>query len=417
MSCSTFFAHRTWSFLIGIVLTVLLMSGCTRGAGEIPELSKRSSYTKIFQQIDQAEAKTDPVERCRSYPSPPHLAWPKSLTDALCADLHTPVQQAADIKPLIDRGDWKVLHDRYAGYLERHYSGADPEKALYRAFPASSWKNTKEADQYTRRWVAARPDDPYANTARGVFLMRSAWGARGSAYIKDVPEASRRQMYKFAVEATVHLRKAIKAEPRLMPAYYHLIDAYTLGGKSEWVPAALRAAIRQSPDTYYVRSLAATYLQRKWGGTPQAMDALIDDAKQHVSRNPRLAMIAVDRDRELGDLATDRKEYKSAMARYRRALAYGPDNGVLMNAAFVAPKLGYHVERVVYLTHDIRFNKSPRDSLLQRGTMWESDGDFTRAMRDYQSAKKLYPADAEIDKRIATAKENEKLVRERRKAR
>lgn len=417
MTRATHFAHPAWLGLAGIMLLSVLIAGCTRGAGEIPELSKRSSYAKIFRQIDQAEAKSDPVERCRSYAPPPHLPWPKSLTDALCADIHTPVQQAADIKPLIDRGDWKALHDRYAGYLERHYSGADPEKVLYRVFPANSWKNTKEADRYTRRWVAARPDDPYANTARGLVLMKSAWETRGNSYIKDVPEAAQRKMYRFAVEATVHLRKAIKAEPRLMPAYYHLIDAYTLGGKPGWVPNALRAAIRQSPDTYYVRSIAATYLQRRWGGSPQAMDALIDDAERRVSRNPRLAMVRMDRDRELADYATERKEYKSAMAQYRRALAYGPDDSALASAAFVAPKLGYHVERVVYLTHDIRFSKGPRDSLLKRGAMWESDGDFTRAMRDYLSAKKLYPEDAEIDKRIAKAKENEKLVRERRKAR
>lgn len=410
MTARPLFARRTACIIVGTTLAALLISGCKRGSGEIPELSKRSSYSKIFQQYDRAEAKSDPLERCLSYPSPPHLQWPQSLTDALCADLHTPVMQAADIKPLIDRGDWKTLHDRYAGYLERHYSGADPEKLLYRVFPESSWKNRKEADSYTRKWVAAQPDDPFANTARGTFLMSAAWDARGTGYFKEVPDAKKREMYRHALEATVHLRKAIAAEPKLMPAYRQLIDAYALGGKSEWIPTAVRAATRQSPGTYYVRSMAANYLQRKWGGSEKDMNALVADAERHVKRNPRLAMVRIDSERELGDAASNNEKYRSALAQYRRALAHGPDNTALQYAAFVAPKLGYHAERIVYLTQDIRFSKDGRDSLMKRGAVWESDGDFRRAMNDYRAAKKLYPQDPEIDERIAAAKEREKKI-------
>lgn len=319
--------------------------------------------------------------------------------------------QASDIKPMIDRKDWKALHDRYIGYLERHYTGSDPEELLYRSFPKSSWESNEEADRYTRKWVSARPDDPFANTARGSVLVSAAWRARGNGYYKEIPEASRRKMYKLALQATVHLRKAISVEPRLLPAYYQLIDAYMLGGKPEWIATAAQAAIRQSPDTYYIRELAAEYVQRKWGGSPSDMDALIDNAEHHLKRNPRLAMIRIVRERERGSLEIDRKEYKSALASYREALAFGPDHEALVDAAFVAPQLGYKVEKILYLTQDIRFSRDPRDSLMQRAAMWESDNDFKRAFRDYATAKQYYPADSEIDKRIAEAKVREKAMR------
>jgi hypothetical protein len=80
-------------------------------------------------------------------------------------------------------------------------------------------------------------------------------------------------------------------------------------------------------------------------------------------------------------------------------------------AAFVAPKLGYKAEKIVYLTQDIRFSRDPRDSLMQRAAMWESDNDFKRALRDYAAAKEYYPIDAEIDKRIAEAKAREQAMR------
>ncbi len=395
-----------------LIAAISLLAGCKRPSDPIPELSSRPLYSKIFEQIDRAEAKTDPVERCLSFPSPPHLHWPEQLIRVLCADLFTPVMQADDIKVLIDRGDWKALHDRYSGYLERHYSGADPEKLLYRAFPERSWKSAQEADRYTRKWVAAAPNDPFANTARGAVLVSAAWRARGSGFYSAIPDSQKRQTYKLALEATLHLRKAIAAEPKLLPAYYHLIDAYVLGGKPEWVPVAMQAAIQQSPDTYYIRNGAVEYLQQKWGGRLRDMDALIDDSKRILKRNPRLAMIRINRSREPGDQESDRKKYKLALAYYREALAFGPDHAALVNAAFVAPKLGYHVEQLIYLTQDIRFSKDPRDSLMGRALIWESDGDFKRAMRDYDAAKKLYPLDAEIDKRISAAeKRGKELLR------
>lgn len=396
-----------------LIATIALIAGCKRPSDPIPELSSRPLYSRIFEQIDLAEAKTDPIEQCMSYPSPPHLPWPKQLISALCADLHTPVIQASDIKPLIDRGDWKALNSRYSGYLERHHSGADPERLLYRVFPERSWKSDEEADRYTRKWVAAAPDDPFANTARGAVLVSAAWHARGGGYFREIPEARRRLMYKRALEATVHLRNAISAEPRLMPAYSHLIDAYMLGGKQEWIPVALQAANRASPNNYYIRDQAAEYLKAKWGGREQDMDALIDNAEARIKQNPRLAMIRIDREESLGDFESDAKKYKSALAHYRKALASGPHNDTLVSAAFVAPKLGYHVERLIYLTHDIRFSKDSRDSLMQRAAIWESDGDFTRALRDYRAAKKLYPLDAEIEKRIAAAEKRGKEVQER----
>lgn len=406
--------HPHRSVIMAMMLaTISLLVGCNRPSDPIPELSSRPLYSKIFEQIDQAEAINEPVERCMSYPSPPHLPWPEKLISALCADLHTPVMQASDIKSLIDRRDWEALNDRYSGYLERHYTGADPEKLIYRAFPERSWKSDEEADKYTRKWVAAAPDDPFANTARGAVLVSAAWHARGNGYFREIPEARKRLMYKRALEATVHLRKAITVEPRLMPAYYHLIDAYMLGGKQEWIATALQAAIRKSPDTYYVRYQAAEYQKEKWGGRAQDMDALIDDAENHIKQNPRLAMIRIGREISLGDHDADQKKYKSALAHYRKALASGPQNEALVSAAYVAPKLGYHAERLIYLTHDIRFSKDSRNSLMQRAAIWESDGDFKRAMRDYLAAKKLYPLDPEIDKRITAAKGREKLVFER----
>lgn len=196
-----------------------------------------------------------------------------------------------------------------------------------------------------------------------------------------------------------------------MPAYQALIDAYALGGKHDWIPVALEAAIRQSPDTYDVRRRVANFTQIKWGGSKQAMNALIDGAERRVGRNPRLAMVRIDRDRERAGAALDLGHDASALAQYRHAPAFGPDTQTLENASAAAPRLGYHVERLVYLTQAHRFQKQPLDLLLARGLMRESDGNCTRAKRDYRTAKAPYPTDAAVDKRLEEARKREAIAR------
>lgn len=107
-------SSRTALVLIGALAACLAVTGCSRGAGEIPELSKRSIYAGIFTKIDQAEAIDDPLARCLAYPDPPHLAWPRPLVEALCGDVRTPSMPIDDLKRLIDRRDWSGLHERYA---------------------------------------------------------------------------------------------------------------------------------------------------------------------------------------------------------------------------------------------------------------------------------------------------------------
>lgn len=391
-------------------LLMLLVSGCQEQAKEIPELSRRSSYEKLFAQIDRAEAEKDPVERCMSTPSPPHLPWPDNLVRLLCADEWAPVMQASDVKAMIDRRDWAGLHDRYSEYLKRHLSGEDPERLLYRAFPVNNWSSADEADRYTRKWVSAKPDDPFSNAARGIVLVRAAWRARGTGYARDVTEKGRKDMHENARLAVQHLRHAIDIEPRLMPAYEALIDAYMLGGKSEWMARVADAASQQSPDNFYVRSNYESFLQPKWGGSLQEIDALAEQSRPGIHRNPRLAMVGASSDTTIGDAAFHKGKFSTALARYRKALAAGPTYPPLADAGPAASKLGYHAERIMYLTQIIRFSRESIDELLDRGGMWEWDRDYPRALRDYRRASEMAPADPKIREKIA---EVEKKMRAR----
>lgn len=370
-----------------VAAAATLSAACGRMPPPVPELWERSRYEKIFAEIDRVEMIADPVQRCREYPPLPHIAWPQPLVEALCRDNQTPIMKVDELKAGIDRGEWQALHDRYAGYLQRHHSGEDPELLLYRVFFLRSWKHHGEMDDYTGRWVSAVPDDPFANTERGAALTTMAWNARGD-------EGSEVQVRAHAERAEAHLRKAIAEEPRLLTAYLYLIDAHVLQGHRDAIPATVQAALRQSPTSFYIRDAAAQYLHRRWGGSPQSLYGMALGAESHLGRNPRLAMLATRTGREIADRHSEHHRDRKALWAYRAALAHGPEHETLLNAGFTASELEYYAEKIMYLSQDIRFNRSPKDARIRRGLLWEWDGKFGRALRDFRAAAALDPEDA-----------------------
>lgn len=365
----------------------LVAGACGKMPPPVPELWQRSRYEKIFAEIDRVEAIADPVRRCLEYPPLPHIAWPPRLIEALCADNQTPIMQVEEVKAMIDRGEWQALHDRYAGYLQRHHSGEDPEMLIYRVFFLRSWKTHEETDDYTQRWVSAVPDDPFANTERGAALISMAWKARGENAAADRVRAD-------AERAEKHLRKAIAVEPRLMTAYLYLIDTHVLQGRREAIPETLQAALRQSPASFHVREQAAQYLHGRWGGSPQQLYGFALGAASQLDRNPRLALLATHAGREIADRHSEHHRDRRALWAYRAALAHGPERETLLNAGFTASELEYYAEKIMYLSQDIRFNRWPKDARIRRGLLWEWDGKFERALRDFRAAAALDPEDA-----------------------
>lgn len=393
---------RRWSIAL-LIATSLVSSACDKTPPPIPELWQRSRYEKIFAEIDRVEAIADPVRRCREYPSLPHIAWPQPLVEALCADHQTPIMKVDEIKGMIDRGEWRALHDRYAGYLQRHHSGEDPELFLYRIFFLRSWKTVEEVEDYTQRWVSAMPDDPYANTERGAALVDAAWKARA----KDAPSARVRAL---ATDAETHLRRAIAEEPRLLTAYFYLIDAHVIQDHRDAIPETLQAGLQRSPDSFYLRQEAAEYLHGRWGGSPRLLYGMALGASPHLDRNPRLALLSAHTGREIADRYSENHRDRAALSAYRAALVHGPENETLLNAGFTASELEYYVEKIMYLSQDIRFGRWPKDARIQRGLLWEWDGQFERALRDFRAAATLDPDDdwtrkkiAEIESRMRTA--------------
>ncbi len=383
-----------------LIAVAAFASSCDFTPSQIPELSRRSRSKPVFLAMDKADGIAGPMERCIGYPSPPHLDWPAPMVEALCRDAFSPMPKADLLRTMIDKGDWAALHAHYDGFLARHRSGQDPEKLLYRSFPARSWRSEDEADRYSRRWLQARPLDPYANTLRAMHLMRRAWETRGGGFASEVSEQNARKTASLAREASVLLVRAIEAEPQLMPAYNALIEASMLGEQPRMMRQVLAAAAHRSPDNYYVRDAGANYLRLIWGGTRAELGSLAKEAEQRRDHNPRLGMLLARDTAQLAQARSRGERHGRALAAAREALAMGPDYATLQLAADASEKVGYEAETIIYLSQIIRFNREPRNELWRRGWLWESNGFHARALRDYRALQALLPDDATVRQRV-----------------
>lgn len=391
------------SLRILLAAAACLAAGCdmnTYGASQIPELSERERWEPWFVAAYRAEAIDDPVRRCLQYPSPPNLKWSPAIVEALCRDEHTPVPQVDTIKAFIDRKDWEGLDAHYDGYLKRHYSGEDPEYIVYRVFPRYGWRDEADMLRYTQRWLKAQPEDAYANLLHSQYLIWKAWDTRSEKFASEISPERMRRTIALAREASLLLKRAIKAEPRLLPAHKCLIEASALAGETDLIPHVLKAAAKQSPTNYYVRAEAAFYKSPMWGGSYAELNALAADAEPYVDRNPRLSLLDARSKTQLGRVRERGKHYGRSLKAARDALQYGPEYELLELATRVSDDIGFESETQVYLSQIVRFNWATKQALMRRGWLWEQNGFYPWALNDYRSALKITPNDAALAKRI-----------------
>lgn len=378
--------NAKFCLFICVAISLVTLSGCQWFKHDAANPMKLPEFMAHVVEIDQAEAVVDPVKRCLSYPTPSEFQWPNALIEAMCMDMHTPVDHLPAIKRMIDAKDWAGLEAHYTDILRRHYSGEDPEYLIHRSFPIRSWKNPEEADDYTLRWLEAAPDDAYANMTRGNLLDHRAWEARGEKSSSETNEKQMKSAMTLAKEAEILLRKASILQPRLIPAYRTLINTQMLAGNSEKIGETFASAIRQSPHSYYVRNTLINFLQPKWGGSLREMDALVDESEPHIARNPRLSLLRARRVGMDGYRFLKREWYGNALDEYRESLQSGPEDNALATGANLAYRERHYIQAIVYSTQEIRFSRDNAYALSRRGSAWEQFGERRRAYCDFRAA-------------------------------
>lgn len=286
-----------------------------------------------------AERIEDPLQRCLAYPDWPGHQWPAGHAEAHCRFHAISVMDLAEIESYVRRGDARALHARMRAYLDKHFSGTDFGEDIHLVFGRFG-SASEEADRVSAAWLALDPGSAYANLARGEYLRAMAWKARGAEWASETARENMRLMSQHAEEAIPFLRKALRIEPRLMPAHAGLLDIGMLDSRPALEREAVQLANRQDPACLYMARQRMQAAQPRWGGDYQDMLAIAAELSRHLDKRPLLAIHVAAPYGDRGDRMVAEEVYtREAAAILDVAVRSGSNESHLRDAAAVARNL------------------------------------------------------------------------------
>lgn len=138
-------------------------------------------------------------------------------------------------------------------------------------------------------WVAAKPRSWAARLARGRYLDRQAFLARGSALAYETTARQFAEMEELQKLASRDVAAALQVEPQLTEAYAILIDQARSGkGGLEACRKLGEKALAFAPGSLRIWERLLSCAEPRWGGSRQQIEATIADSQKDSGRNRRL---------------------------------------------------------------------------------------------------------------------------------
>lgn len=246
----------------------------------------------------------------------------------------------------IDRFETRALFearrfDELADRMEtaRKDGLADPrrELVLFAMLSAVGIPEHPEDKLLLDAWVEKMPGHWAPWLARAKYSVNAAWRARGTKWASETTDAQFDKMADFDDRVMADLKQALRIEPALVAAYQIMQDLAMRYGKQDASRRIIVEALRISPASYSARKVHLSVLEPRWGGSYEAMEAFIREAKPFYGRNPSLRWLegSPDWDRGRMSMSRSRKDADPAVGRaeaieyFRKALAHGGSIGVL----------------------------------------------------------------------------------------
>jgi len=395
-------------------------------------LAKRPFTEDQFKQfltaVRQAEATTDLLQRCLSYPDPPGLAWSKLVTSAYCHYQFDPWVTPSEARDLIQNGHAAELDKRLADAMHAQAFQPGMQGALDRTFNIDFRNGSEEIRSLMDAWKRQAPMSAFALAASGTAYVQMAQEIRGSDYASKTPQTSFESMSRLLQAARADLDQAAKIDPHLTPAYTAMIYAGTLDSDGSYILNAAKRGLAVDAANYTIYARLVWMAQPKWGGSVKAMQKLIASAQRHASDNPLLKLLVSESNGGEAYVEDCLCGHTEDLKIYQQVFAEAAPVGMLMSAGWAAKNRNSPELSAIYRSELLRFDPSqighregrafdlsalgysdwamaegsaliklaPQDenAFDVRGMAYESAGNFNSAAEDYEQALRINPSDS-----------------------
>ena len=273
-----------------------------------------------------------------------------------------------------------ALAEQRAGYRP----DAKTERALWNTFRAFGRAEVRTED--IEAWLKAAPVSYDARLAAGMHYRSLGWIARGTAFANKTSPTRFAEGHAHFATAMRHARHSLALDARPMLSHALILDiARHLPGAEERDEDDYAAAREAEPMSYLAYAHRLGALHPKWGGSIEAMDQLMRDARAAGMQPESLARLDALRLSHLAELEEDR-DNRAALALAERSIAVHEIASALVMRGRVQRKLGDEDGAQASFEHALRLDPDDPYALnnLARGH-WRR-GQRGLALETYQRA-------------------------------
>ena len=239
--------------------------------------------------------------------------------------------------------------------LRQHVRSGDYERveAFYGSLDREMWRDCSREQDYQRAlecfettdesigpgldaWVEGRPNSWLALGCRAAHRLEMAQLLRTTRWSSEVSNEQWQGYEELSTLAEQDLLRALELNERFLQGYVLLLRTASHHADDQLLHAALRVA----PWSYTVRNSYLWHLQPKWGGSLEAMDAFVEEARAESVWNPALEGLAELPAYSRAEGPWRAGNLKEAEAIFDRAIAETPTRYLYMQRGKVRAALG-----------------------------------------------------------------------------
>ena len=254
-------------------------------------------------------------------------AAPTTLNLHKAADLGTVLPQRGEVTSTVR----KLLRSHQYGQLNRLLEAMEARYrkeptyeyelfTAYQAFTAGDGCVTPALDA----WIAATPEAPQAYLARVSAGVQRAWVERGGKWASETSKSQMAKMRACLNKVSLDLQRVLVLDDDNPVVYDLAMDYNKLGGVGD-LNSIAATALKFNPDSSWLRMTWLSYSRPRWGGSLEAMEAIIDGLAANM-HNPEVTALKGYMAYYMADALADNGSYSKAAQMIDEALAEGDES-------------------------------------------------------------------------------------------
>lgn len=328
--------NKTWIFI-----AIILASSVQATQANILQWAK-DTYNQHFDKTETAQVLDSNIKK-------------EPMTVSLH---HLPDSLVLNYRSLLQKEDYQTLNMKLDSWLQAAMNDISHEEKWFTSYSAFEYNNDHLKDLLDN-WIKQYPDDYQPYLARGVYFYHLGWDARGKNWSSETSEEQFELMQEYFSMSIQDIEKALSINDQLLPAYGYLIRISMASGRDYESYQYLTKAINANPETYLVRAKYMESLTPRWGGSHTAMSTFIVLSTSDTLKNPELTKLQGLIYYDYARSNREKKAYQAAIDLYTEGLAFGENH-----------KLYY-----------------------ERGITYALQGNYDKALKDYNRAIQIFPED------------------------